>query len=136
MSSRRRRREDESILGPLSDMPPILEDSPPSLEEADEEEARPQVGGPTQVAERLHEAARIVLAVAIFLVPIVLDPRTVDAFNLVKLTTLGIFGSLAVALWISGSLLARGAGQLQLRVPESWIVRLALSLLAVTAAGT
>src|SRR5438309_8115579 len=51
------------------------------------------------ISEGLERASRMVLAAAVLLVPIVLDSRTNDAFNLIKISTLWILGIVAFVLW-------------------------------------
>lgn len=74
------------------------------------------------------KGARLLLQAAIFLVPVVFEPRTIDSFNLVKLTSLWVLSIVAVALWLPSRV-----GPI---VPRSTIVRVALVLLGITTLAT
>jgi O-antigen ligase len=141
----------DPILGPATEIEPIFTE-PPSLRISGVKDAREAPAGrkagtvprvdatiaatdQPEIVKRLHGAARAVLTIALFAVPLVFDPRTVDAFNLVKLTTLLVLTAFASALWAAGALLDPGA-DLAMRLPRSWISRLSLLMLVVTAVST
>jgi O-antigen ligase len=74
--------------------------------------------------------ARILLVATVFLVPVVLDPRTIDTFNLVKLTTLWTLTVLAVALWLIASI---GRGRL---LPKSRTLAIGAVLVGIATLAT
>jgi len=105
---------------------PPVEPKPPTV--ADAIRSR----DPAAISEILERGARMLFATSIFLVPIVFDPRTIDAFNLAKLTTLWFFGVLAIAAaWLSAHIVGR-----RLSFPRSRLVHLAILILGVTALAT
>jgi O-antigen ligase len=147
----------EPILGPLSDLEPIFTspDEPaaepatattatekprPTTEPtAPEEPAEPEEPRELpEIVKRLHNAARFFLTAGVFLVLIVFDPRTIDVFNLAKLTALWVFTAIAGGLWLAAVFVDRSAGERRptLSLPQSWIVRGSLILLAITALAT
>lgn len=75
-------------------------------------------------------AARYLVVAAVFLVPVVLDPRTIDTFNLVKLTTLWFCTISALALWLIASI-----GRERL-VPRSRTAAIAAVLIGVATLST
>jgi len=83
------------------------------------------------VAESTNRSARVLLATAIFLVPVILDPRSNDSFNLIKITTLWVVVALAAAVWFLSTRLTPTR-----MIPRSQIVTTALVLLGVAAAAT
>jgi O-antigen ligase len=89
-------------------------------------------GDPLAISGLAERTARILFAVAVFLVPVVFDPRTVDSFNLVKLTTLWVLGVLATAAWWYSAYLA---GR-RIALPQSRLLRLALIVLAISVVAT
>lgn len=54
-----------------------------------------------EALERLQKAGQVCLFLAVLLPPLVFYRRTLDVFNLVKLTTLWIFGISALLLWFA-----------------------------------
>ncbi len=75
--------------------------------------------------------ASVLLVAAVFLVPVILDPRTNDSFNLIKITTLWVLLAGAAAVWFLSTRLAH------IRIfPRSHLVITALVLLGVTALAT
>ncbi len=90
-----------------------------------------QTPGPSQASTRpeaLARAARLVFAAGLFLVPVVFDPRTLDVFNLLKLTGLWVFGIAALGLWLYATHLDGTS-----RPPaRSSIIRASVVLVAVT----
>ncbi|MGH2758866.1 MAG: hypothetical protein ACRDKJ_04800, partial [Actinomycetota bacterium] len=91
-----------------------------------------RTGDRAALADVLDRGSRFLFAAAVFLVPVAFDPRTIDAFNLTKLTALWAFGLLALgAAWFSAHL-----GGRRLVMPRSRILRFALIVLGVTALAT
>ncbi|MEX2537151.1 MAG: O-antigen ligase family protein [Actinomycetota bacterium] len=76
--------------------------------------------------------ARYILTTAVLVVPVVFDPRTNDAFNLTKMTTLWVLVVLAAGAWWFSSRLSRSGPFF----PRSRIVVAALAVLGVTALST
>jgi O-antigen ligase len=102
----------------------------PSLRDALADAIR--TGDRAALADVLERGSRLLFATAVFLVPVVFDPRTIDAFNLTKLTALWAFGLLALgASWLSAHL-----GGRRLSLPRSRILRLAYVVLGITALAT
>lgn len=85
-----------------------------------------------RVADALERAARLVVVATVFLVPVVIDVRTVDVFNLSKLTVIWILASIAFGLWVL-SIIVRPRAVAFFRVRQ---VQLALALLVATAVAT
>ena len=134
------------ILGSLPSLEPILSEPttevPALTEEAPSRSgqllAAVGSGDVAKIVQLLRAAARFFVTVTVFVVPIVFDPRTVDAFNLAKLTALCVLILVAAGLWMSAVVLERprrrrGIGP---TLPRSWIVRLSLLLLAITSLAT
>lgn len=82
-------------------------------------------------AESINRSARVILATAVFLVPVILDPRSNDSFNLIKITTLWVMVALAAAVWFLSTRITPTR-----LIPRSRIVTTALLLLGVTAVAT
>ncbi len=89
-------------------------------------------GDKAAAAAALEKAARLLLSFALFLVPVVLDPRTIDSFNLAKLTSLWVLGILSIGAWWYATHLSGHTRSL----PRSRIVRLSLILLGITTLAT
>ncbi len=138
----------ESILGPLPKYRSILDDVEEPSEQEEVVEAEPVTTGaepdselsvraPSEIITRLESAGRRILAVAVVLVPIAFDTRTVDAFNLAKLTILALMTLLAAGvLVVITILLEPWRSRRPPSFPKSWIVRLSLLLLALTTIST
>ncbi len=110
--------------------PPSAAPAPAPLREAVAEAIR--TGDRAALAAVLERGSRLLFASAVFLVPVVFDPRTIDAFNLTKLTALWAFGLLALgASWFSAHLAGR-----RLSLPRTRILRLAFVVLGITAIAT
>jgi O-antigen ligase len=76
-------------------------------------------------------AAQVLLVTAIFVVPVIFDPRTNDVFNLIKIASLWVFVVLATGAWLLSALISGHR-----LIPRSRIVSLSLLLLGVTAVST
>lgn len=85
-----------------------------------------------RAAQTLERAARWVVVAMVFLVPIVIDLRTVDVFNLSKLTVIFILSSIGFALWTL-SMILRPRRVAVFRVRS---VQLALVLVGATTIAT
>ncbi|MEX0875737.1 MAG: O-antigen ligase family protein [Actinomycetota bacterium] len=87
---------------------------------------------PHPLAEFAARAARALMAAAVFAVPVIVDPRSVDAFNLAKATALWMLVLAAAATWCVSSYLGRG----RLVFPRAWIVRASVALLGIATLAT
>ena len=93
-------------------------------------QAPPARAEPTPPDEEatLARIARWVFAAGLVLVPVLFDVRTLDVFNLVKITALWVFGLVALGIWLCSTHFSRSS-----RAPaRSGIIRAAIVLLAVT----
>ncbi len=101
--------QSDSILGDVRPATSILGDAPlVGLRSDTDEKAHvaieePELPRPVAVAER---TARWLITAAVFLVPIVFHPETIDAFNLAKVTVLWILLIGATAAWVIGLTIA------------------------------
>jgi O-antigen ligase len=89
-------------------------------------------GDPRLAADALERAARFILVTAVFVIPVVFDPRSNDAFNLTKITSLWVFLVLAGGARVLSNHLSKSGPLL----PRSRIVLLGLAVLAVTTLAT
>ncbi len=137
----------EPILGPAPDLGSIFEEEteaaePTSVEpepqpEPDKETEPEAEAPPAQaqdIIQRLQGGGRIFITAAVFIVLVVFDPRTIDVFNIAKLTVLWVLAAIAAGLWATAAVLERRRPFSWL--PRSWIVRFSVLLLAVSALAT
>lgn len=86
------------------------------------------------ILERWQVYARVLLMVAVFLPPVIFDRRTVDVFNLLKVTVLWAAGLAAAALWIAWSA-ERGVWMPRIRLGYAAAAFLAACALATVFSG-
>ncbi|MGH2759102.1 MAG: O-antigen ligase family protein [Actinomycetota bacterium] len=136
----------EPILGPLPDLGAIFSDEVKPEVTADAA-TEPEPTAPEapatgarelpDIVQKLHGAARIFLTAAVFVALVIFDPRTIDVFNIAKLTVLWVFGAIAGGLWLTATILDRNGRERPMTwVPRSWIVRLSLVVLAISLLAT
>jgi O-antigen ligase len=129
----------ESILGARTESRPILTQTRQRIAARAARSEGPlaffellRTGDRHAAGESLARTARLVLATGLFLVPVVFDPRTLDSFNLAKLTVLWVFGVVAGAAWLYATHLT-GERRSVIRSP---ITRASLVLLVVALLAT
>jgi O-antigen ligase len=125
----------ESILGDTREVAPIIEDAPSVVRPEPEPQELADLseeGEPPRPVAQAEETARWLLAAAVFLVPIVFHPETIDAFNLTKITVLWILLVGATAAWLVGVALSPQ----RFTLPRGPLITGSLALLGITALAT
>jgi O-antigen ligase len=132
------------------DQPQVEESAPPPVEAPEEhvaaepvpEPATPARGpsvaavfasrDPVAIGQSLERVARIVLAATVFLVPVTFDPRTLDAFNLWKITLVWTLGLIALGAWWFSVYLA----PTEVVVTKSRLLRVSFAFVGITTLAT
>ncbi len=125
-----------SIIG-APPVEPIIADAPPVVEHAAEPQrkVRADLSAELEVPPSVALAettARWLVTAAVFLVPIVFHPGTIDAFNLAKLTVLWVLLVGAAAAWLIGVALSPRT----FTVPRGPLVAGSIVLLGITSLAT